>query len=67
VNVPVSSDAWHSFRADMRGDHVKVYFDDKKLIDVHDSRFTAAGKVGVWTKADSRTLFDDLRATPLTP
>jgi len=67
VNVSVASDVWHSLRADMRGDHVEVYFDDKKLIDVRDSRFTAAGKVGVWTKADSRTLFDNLTATPLTP
>jgi hypothetical protein len=67
VNVPVASDVWHSLRADMRGDHVEVYFNDKKLIDVHDSRFTAAGKVGVWTKADSRTLFDNLTATALTP
>ena len=38
-----------------------------QLIDVHDSRFSAAGKIGVWTKADSRTQFDDLTATPLTP
>jgi DNA-binding beta-propeller fold protein YncE len=67
VNVPVASDVWHSLRADMRGDHVEVYFNDKKLIDVHDSRFTAPGKIGVWTKADSRTLFDNLTATPLTP
>ena len=58
---------WRSLRADMRGDHIEAYFDGQKLIDVHDSRFTAPGKVGVWTKADSYTLFDDLTATPLTP
>jgi len=40
----------------MRGDHVEVYFNGKKLIDVHDSTVTAPGKVGVWTKADSHTL-----------
>jgi hypothetical protein len=31
----------------------------KKLFDVEDTTFTEAGKVGVWTKADSVTLFDD--------
>jgi hypothetical protein len=67
VHVKVASGVWQTLRADMRGDHVEVYFNDKKLIDVHDSRFTAPGKVGVWTKADSYTLFDDLTATPLTP
>ena len=67
VKVLVASGAWHSLRADIRADHIEVYFNDQKLIDVHDSRFTAPGRVGVWTKADSQTLFDDLTAIPLTP
>ena len=67
VHVTVASGVWHSLRADMRGDHVDVYFNGQKLIDVHDSRFTAPGKVGVWTKADSHTLFDDLTATTPSP
>lgn len=67
VHVRVASGVWHSLRADMRGDHVEVYFNGTKLIDVHDSRFRAPGKVGVWTKADSHTLFDDLTATAVVP
>jgi hypothetical protein len=67
MKVKVASGVWHTLRADMRGDHVEVYFNDKKVIDAHDSRFTTPGKVGVWTKADSRTLFDDLTATTLRP
>jgi hypothetical protein len=67
VHVRVASGVWHSLRADMRGDHIEVYFNGKKLIDVHDSRFSAPGKVGVWTKADSHTLFDDLTATAVMP
>lgn len=51
----------------MRGDHIEIYFNGQKLIDVHDSRFASPGKVGVWTKADSYTLFDDLTAKALTP
>jgi len=67
VHVRVASGVWHSLRADMRGDHVEVYFNGTKLIDIHDSRFSAPGKVGVWTKADSHTLFDDLTATAVGP
>jgi hypothetical protein len=67
AHVKVSSGAWHTLRADMRGDHIEIYFNSQKVIDVHDSRFTAPGRVGVWTKADSHTLFDDLTATPLKP
>jgi len=44
-----------------------VYYDGRKVIDGHDARFTGRGSVGVWTKADSHTLFDDLTATPLVP
>jgi hypothetical protein len=56
----VTSSGWHRLRADMRGDHIEVYWDDQKVIDARDTRFVAAGRVGLWTKADSRTLFDDL-------
>lgn len=65
VKVTVSAEAWHTLRADMRGDHIEVYFNGAKLIDVRDSRFSVPGKIGVWTKADSRTLFDDLTVTEL--
>jgi hypothetical protein len=41
-----------------------VYWEDKKIIDAHDGTFGDAGKVGVWTKADSVTYFDDLTASP---
>ncbi|MGI8966885.1 MAG: hypothetical protein ACR2H1_12470 [Limisphaerales bacterium] len=37
----------------------KVFFDGKQLFDAPDETFKGAGKVGVWTKADSVTLFDD--------
>ena len=67
VHMKVASGVWHSLRADMRGDHIEVYFNGEKLIDLHDSRFTAPGKVGMWTKADSHTLFDDFTTTALTP
>jgi hypothetical protein len=56
----VSTGAWHAFRVDAKADHFEVYWDGKKIIDAHDTTFAAAGKAGVWTKADSVTYFDDL-------
>jgi hypothetical protein len=50
---------WHTLRVEFQGGHFKVIFDGKHLFDVEDSTFMEAGKVGVWTKADSVTLFDD--------
>ena len=44
-----------------RGNVYSVSFDGQKLFEVEDSTFTAAGKVGLWTKADSVTYFDDFR------
>jgi hypothetical protein len=38
-----------------------VYFNDQRLYEVEDETFKDAGKVGLWTKADSVTHFDDLR------
>ena len=64
-NGKVTSGTWHELRAEMRGNTVQVYYDGTKVIDASDARFATPGKVGVWTKADSRTLFDNLTATPL--
>jgi hypothetical protein len=61
----VTSKAWHELRVDAREDHFEVHWNGKKVIDGHDKTFPDAGKVGVWTKADSVTYFDDLSATPL--
>jgi hypothetical protein len=64
-NGTVTGKAWHELRVDARGDHFEVYWDGKRVIDGHDRTFPDAGKVGVWTKADSVTYFDDLAAAPL--
>jgi hypothetical protein len=48
-------------------DHFTVTFDGKKAIEWDDDIFKEAGKVGVWTKADSVTLFDDFSYRTNTP
>src|SRR2546423_6850577 len=59
TNTKVSSGQWHALRVDFSENHFTVTFDGKKAIEWDDKTFTEAGMVGVWTKADSVTLFDD--------
>ena len=59
VNTPVKSGEWHTLRVDFSGNKFTVTFDGKQVIDATDDSFADSGKVGVWTKADSVTLFDD--------
>ncbi|MBI5746273.1 MAG: hypothetical protein HZA13_04655 [Nitrospirae bacterium] len=63
----VTKGIWHEIRIEARGDHLEIYWDGKKIIDAHDTTFRDAGKIGVWTKADSVTYFDDLSLEPLGP
>ena len=59
VDHKVKSGVWHTLRADFQGNRFTVMFDGERVIEATDDSFSDAGKVGVWTKADSVTLFDD--------
>jgi hypothetical protein len=59
VPAKVAPGQWHTLRVEFKGSRFKVIFDGTHLFDVEDGSFTQAGKVGVWTKADSVTIFDD--------
>ena len=59
-NVAVPSGQWHTLRCDFAGNNFKVTYDGQAVFEVEDSSITDAGMVGLWTKADSITLFDDL-------
>ena len=50
---------WHRLRITAEGDRIKGWLNDRPFIDRRDSRF-ASGRIGLWTKADSITAFDDL-------
>src|SRR5258708_15667257 len=58
VEVAVPANTWHSLRVDFKGNRFRASFNGKRLFEVDDSTFTDAGKVGLWTKADSIPLFD---------
>ena len=59
TNMKVASNEWHTIRVDFQDQHFTVTLDGKKAMEWDDATFKEAGKVGVWTKADSVTLFDD--------
>jgi hypothetical protein len=59
VNPKVAPGVWHTLRVDFDGDKFTVTFDGRKVLEATDKTFAEAGKVGVWTKADSVTLFVD--------
>jgi 3-keto-disaccharide hydrolase len=56
----VPSGQWSTLRVVANGRLFEVYFNGSKLYEVDDATFSKQGKVGVWTKADSITQFDDL-------
>ena len=60
VDADVPTGRWASLRVEFDGNLFAVFYQGRKLFDVEDGTFGAAGAVGVWTKADSVTLFDGL-------
>ena len=58
--MPVRANIWHSLRVEFKGTRFTASFSGKAMFEVEDSTFTVAGRIGLWTKADSVTLFDDV-------
>ena len=67
VDAPVSANQWHILRVEFSGKKIKVLLDGKAYIDLEDAHIAGSGTVGVWTKADSVTAFDDFTYSATTP
>ncbi len=59
MNVP----GWHTLRVVVTGNHITCFFDGTKYIDRNDGTYSDAGLIGLWTRADAQTYFDDLTVT----
>ena len=59
VDAPVAGNSWHTLRVEFSGRNIKVALDGKTYIELDDAHLSAGGAVGVWTKSDSTTAFDD--------
>jgi len=64
VDAPVEGNRWHTPRVEFVGKRIRVSLDGKRYIDLDDERIGGAGSVGVWTKADSVTEFDEFSYGP---
>lgn len=62
ADAPVAADAsaWHRIRVRQIGASITCWFDEEPLLQAQDSRLSAPGAVGLWTKADAATAFDEL-------
>ena len=58
-SVKVAKNTWHTLKLEAVGDRFTVWYDGTKVLDAKDQTFKDAGKVGLWTKADSVIEFDD--------
>ena len=59
VDTPVAKNQWHKLRADFSGKSIMISLDGKADIAIDDDQIVGVGAVGVWTKEDSITAFDD--------
>lgn len=55
--------AWHTLRVSMKGSQIRCTLDDKIVIEVEDTAIRGYGRVGLWSKSDAQSYFDDFTAT----
>ena len=55
---------WHELKVVAAGNQFTCFLDGNQVIQATDDTFKEAGRVGMWTKADSVTYFDDFTVTP---
>lgn len=58
-DTKVNPKEWHLLKVICKGDKIQCFFNNTKVIEVSDNTFDSGG-VGLWTKSDSYTYFDDL-------
>ena len=60
ADVKAETGKWLTVRAVMTGSHISCYLDGKKLLEATDDTFKDTGMVGLWTKADAASSFDNI-------
>ncbi|HJZ90765.1 MAG TPA: family 16 glycoside hydrolase [Gemmataceae bacterium] len=63
AEVKVPKDEWHTIKITMVGDKIECFLDGKKYLEAKDDTFAKAGKVGLWSKADAQTSFDEFKVS----
>ena len=60
IKIPVGE--WHKLKVEVKGNKMEGYLDGNKIWEVTDDTFKDAGKVGLWSKADAQSHFDEFKA-----
>jgi hypothetical protein len=61
-DAKVTSGTWHELRAEIRGNTFRGFVDGTRVVDSTDDHYKSGG-IGLWTKSDSVTCFDDVEVT----
>ncbi len=64
ADVKTEAGKWHTIRVTMIGEAITCWLDGEKLLEASDGIIKDAGRIGLWTKADAATAFDDLTVAP---
>ncbi len=64
IDIEVNTGQWYDIKIIMKGNNIECHLDGRLLLSTLDSSFPRAGKIGVWTKADAVTYFDNLKIAP---
>jgi hypothetical protein len=62
AKVP-GDDKWHTLRVTMVGPKITCYLDGEQYLEAEDATFPDGGMIGLWSKADAQSYFDDLRVS----
>jgi hypothetical protein len=65
ADVDTEAGKWYTIRVTMIGDQIACWLDGEKLLEATDDIIKDAGRIGLWTKADAATAFDDLTIAPV--
>ncbi len=65
ARLKVTSGEWHTIKIIARKNQIRCFYDGQLYLEVADDTFQNAGKIGLWTKADAVTYFDDLEVRPI--
>ncbi|MCK4341465.1 MAG: DUF1080 domain-containing protein [Phycisphaerae bacterium] len=65
AKAELQTDRWYTLRVTIVGNHMACYLDGEKMLEAKDGTFAEGGMVGLWTKADAVTSFDDIEVRSL--
>jgi hypothetical protein len=64
ADVKIATGKWHTIAIEHHGERIACWLDGEKLLEATDGHLPNAGGVGVWTKSDAASSFDDLKIQP---